>query len=79
LEILFLRPDLPGSLIRSADLDSRLKTVFDALTIPVEVAQLRKYQAPTTDEDPFYCLLEDDKLILCRRLKTIRDEGGRYE
>jgi hypothetical protein len=34
-----LRPDLPGSLIKSADLDSRIKTLFDALTIPTDVAK----------------------------------------
>jgi hypothetical protein len=63
LTILFLRPDLPGSLIQSADLDSRLKTLFDALKMPTENSQLGKYQAPGNNEDPFYCLLEDDKLI----------------
>ena len=34
LKILFLRPDPPGNLIRSADLDSRLKTLFDSLKCP---------------------------------------------
>jgi hypothetical protein len=63
LKILFLRPDPPGSLIRSADLDSRLKTLFDALKMPVENSQLGRFQTPDADENPFYCLLEDDKLI----------------
>ena len=63
LKILFLRPDLPGSLIRSADLDSRLKTLFDALKTPKETGQIGKQQTPSDDENPFYCLLEDDKLI----------------
>jgi hypothetical protein len=44
LKILFLRPDLPGSLIRSADLDSRLKTLFDALKTPKETGQIGKEQ-----------------------------------
>jgi hypothetical protein len=63
LKILFLRPDPPGSLIQSADLDSRLKTLFDALKMPTEKSQLGKYLTPGDDENPFYCLLEDDKLI----------------
>ncbi len=63
LKILFLRPDLPGSLIQSADLDSRLKTLLDALKMPADSSQLGKYQTPQNDEDPLYCLLEDDKLI----------------
>jgi hypothetical protein len=72
LEILFLRPDLPGSLIKSADLDSRLKTLFDALTIPGEAGQLGKYDTPEDGEDPFYCLLEDDKLISHVAVETDR-------
>lgn len=63
IDILFLRPDVPGSLIKSADIDSRLKTLFDAFKMPVDSAQLGKYQQPSEDENPFYCLLEDDKLI----------------
>lgn len=70
LDILFLRPDMPGSLIRSADLDSRLKTLFDALKMPQETGQLGKAQNPGEGEDPFYCLLEDDKLISHVSVKT---------
>ena len=53
LKILFLRPDPPGS-FTSADLDSRLKTLFDALKMPAEKSQVGKYQNPLRDEDPFY-------------------------
>ena len=45
------------------DLDSRLKTLFDALKMPIEKSQIGRCQTPDADEDPFYCLLEDDKLI----------------
>jgi hypothetical protein len=72
LEILFLRPDLPGNLIKSADLDSRLKTLFDALTVPINTGQLGKYGNPGDGEDPFYCLLEDDKLISHVAVETDR-------
>jgi hypothetical protein len=63
LNILFLRPDPPGAVIRSADIDNRLKTLFDALRTPTTVGELGGYDSPEADEDPFYCLLEDDKLI----------------
>jgi hypothetical protein len=49
-------------LIRSGDLDARMKTLFDALRIPKDLAETGG-QGPQDDEDPFYCLLEDDKLI----------------
>ena len=63
LNILFLRPDLPGNLIRSADIDARLKTLFDALQMPQEIGQMGGQQTPQDGEDPFYCLLQDDELI----------------
>jgi hypothetical protein len=62
VEILFLRPDYPGAVISSGDIDNRLKTLFDALRIP-QVGQLKPTEAPDGDEKPFYVLLEDDKLI----------------
>ena len=63
VDLSLLRPDVPGGLIKSADLDSRLKTLFDAFKMPSAIAQLGKYQTPEPDEDPFFCLLEDDMLI----------------
>jgi hypothetical protein len=62
VEILFLRPDPPGELIRSGDIDNRLKVLFDALRIPVDVKELGGL-TPDEGEDPFYCLLQDDRLI----------------
>jgi hypothetical protein len=62
LDILFLRPDLPGSVVQSGDVDNRLKTLFDALSIPT--ANERYVDtAPSADEKPFFCLLENDRLI----------------
>jgi hypothetical protein len=63
LNILFLRADAPGSVIKSGDIDNRLKTLFDALRMPTDVNELGGYDAPTDDEKPFYVLLEDDNLI----------------
>ena len=62
LEILFLRPDYPGGIVRSGDIDNRLKTLFDALRIPGPDAELGG-ATPQRDENPLFCLLEDDSLI----------------
>ena len=61
-----MRTDKPGSLIKSGsgDIDNRLKTLFDALRMPKSKDELGRYAGvPGLDEDPFYCLLEDDKFI----------------
>src|SRR5438105_4649837 len=34
VEILVLRPDPPGKIVQSGDIDNRLKTLFDALRMP---------------------------------------------
>lgn len=62
LDILFLRPDRPGVVLRSGDIDNRLKTLFDALRIP-EANESYHERGRGPDEQPFFCLLEDDKLI----------------
>jgi hypothetical protein len=69
LEILILRPDKPGSLIQSGDIDGRLKTIFDALRKPSNKEELAG-NTPEPDEKPFYCLLEDDKLITHISIRT---------
>jgi hypothetical protein len=59
VQILFLRNEPRGKVVQSGDLDNRIKTLFDALTIPTQ-------DAPYADAeltDPVYCLLEDDALI----------------
>ena len=63
LDILFLRTDIPGSILQSGDIDNRLKTLFDALRKPSNTGELGGYLSPEEGEDPFFCLLEDDKLI----------------
>lgn len=63
LQILFLRPDVPGGVVNSGDIDNRLKTLFDALRLPKGDQELRDYDRPSEDENPFFCLLEDDSLI----------------
>ncbi|AEH88399.1 hypothetical protein [Mesorhizobium opportunistum] len=62
LDILFLRPDRPGDVVWGGDIDNRLKTFLDALRIP-EAGENYAGRIPQDDEKPFFCLLEDDKLI----------------
>jgi len=62
LEILFLRKENPGKVYQGGDLDGRIKTLLDALTMPQHVEQIiDKTSAPK--EDPLCCLLEDDSLV----------------
>lgn len=64
LDILFLTNDFPGGLVKAhGDIDNKLKTLFDALRIPSECSEMQKYPTPEEDEKPFFCLLEDDRLI----------------
>jgi hypothetical protein len=62
LDILFLRPGPPGSLVQQGgDIDNRLKTLFDSLQLP-DANQVTD-DTPGDGETPFFCLLEDDGLI----------------
>lgn len=63
LHILFLRRDPPGEVVRAGDLDNRIKTLIDGLRMPHSLNELGDYGAPTDDQHPFFCLLEDDDLI----------------
>jgi hypothetical protein len=64
LQITMLRPGPPGSIVtQTGDIDNRLKTLLDALKMPEGLNDLPSDAAPSSDEDPFYCLLEDDRLI----------------
>lgn len=71
LEILFLRPEANGMLIRGGDIDGRIKTIFDALRMP-QVGEIEKDQAPESGETPFFVLLKDDSLI--SEVKVTTDE-----
>jgi hypothetical protein len=64
LDILFLRRDIPGSVLSAGDLDNRIKTLIDTLRIPQSQNELIEGDAkPGPDEDPFFCLMEDDKQV----------------
>jgi hypothetical protein len=64
LHILFLRPSDAGDLIgHGGDLDNRLKSLFDGLRMPSVISELPPNVQPKSDEDPFFCLLQDDALV----------------
>jgi hypothetical protein len=70
LDILFLRRDIPGSVVSAGDLDNRIKTLIDTLRRPRNGRELRGNENPAPGEDPFYCLLEDDKLVTHLTVET---------
>jgi hypothetical protein len=70
LRILFLRRDIPGSVITAGDIDNRLKTVIDALRRPLRPAELVGNETPKDGEDPFFVLLEDDKGVTHLEVET---------
>jgi hypothetical protein len=69
LDILLLRPEEPHLVINSGDMDAKLKTLFDALRMPDNLKETAN-EKPQTDEDPFFVLLQDDKLIADIRVVT---------
>lgn len=72
LDILFLRRDQPGDLIKyGGDIDNRIKVLFDALRMPQESHELDG-QKPGEDENPFFCLLQDDRQITEVNINTDR-------
>ena len=73
LNITMLRPEPPGSIVtQGGDIDNRLKTLLDALKVPSSPGALPRQEVPGPDEDPFYCLLEDDSLITRISVNTDR-------
>jgi hypothetical protein len=64
LEVIYLRAGDPGKILQGyGDIDNRLKTLFDALSRPNMLNQLPTDESPADGEEPFYCLLEDDRLV----------------
>ena len=60
LRVLMLRPGPPGDLLSNGgDIDNRLKTLFDALSVPQANQVPKNFGFP----DRVYCVLEDDRLV----------------
>jgi hypothetical protein len=71
LDILFLRPSLPGQLVgHGGDIDNRIKTLLDSLRIPDSKDQMKKKDSDAPDPNPMYCLLQDDSLITTLKVTT---------
>ena len=71
--ITMLRPEPPGFIVgEGGDIDNRLKTLLDSLRMPKNDQELPKGSKPTEGQEPFYCLLEDDKWITKLSVSTHR-------
>ena len=62
IDILLLRPEASKLVLEQGDIDGQVKTVFDALRLPKSPEQLAGVR-PQGDQTPFFCLLEDDRII----------------
>lgn len=70
---ILMRQGMPDKIItEGGDIDSRLKTIFNALRVPDNKEALPKINRPDNGEDPFFCLLEDDNLITKVTMSTDR-------
>jgi len=77
LRIVLMRRDPIGGLVHAGDLDNRVKTLLDGLRRPDAPQEIpTDNKAPASAEDPFFCLLDDDKLIteLSVETDTLLDE-----
>lgn len=75
LRILCLRRDALEAVSAARDIDNRIKTVIDALTVvPLKhgspIGEDGKPLAPSADEDPMYVLLDDDRQITHLEIET---------
>ncbi|MDT8301630.1 MAG: hypothetical protein RQ760_09110 [Sedimentisphaerales bacterium] len=70
LDITILWPEEPGAISgQGGDIDNRLKTLFDALQCP-DINQIESVKDCFGDKQPFFCLLENDKLITSVNIRT---------
>jgi len=61
LDILMLRPEAPGAIISSGDIDNSLKTLFDALRVPNNEQEVGGSARQSSWASPTFTLLEDDR------------------
>ncbi len=75
LKVLLLRQEQPGRVYQGGDIDGRIKTLLDALTMPQHKEQMTGDSKPP---DLIHCLLEDDSLVSGLSVDTERLLGGNY-
>ena len=68
LEVLILTRDnssrgSPKAVLYGGDIDNRVKTLIDGLSMPEQENQLTGNEIPKDDEKPFFCLLESDDSV----------------
>ncbi len=61
LDIAVLRRERPGNIIHGGDIDNRIKTLFDALRMPLSDSEIPGNMRGNGEH--LFCLLEDDSLI----------------
>ncbi|WP_420968280.1 hypothetical protein [Bradyrhizobium sp. B120] len=61
MKVRFLRKEPPGKVYQGGDIDGRIKTLVDALTMPRHIEQV--LDRTSSEASPIYCLLEDDSLV----------------
>jgi len=72
LDITFLRKEDPGRIYQGGDLDNRLKTLLDALSVPNE----QQIVNDDATSDPIFCLMENDRLLSSLNVRTRRLLGA---
>lgn len=73
LSLLVLRRSEPGALINhGGDIDNRLKTLFDALTLPQPSQLPPNWKSTMPAAGPFFVLLQDDVLVTELAVQTDR-------
>jgi hypothetical protein len=71
LNLTMLRPEQPGGLLtQGGDIDNRLKSLFDALSMPRHENALPRQQGSLVSERPLFCLVEDDNLVTSVAVRT---------
>jgi hypothetical protein len=71
LNIVLLRPEAPGGLLTAGgDMDNRLKTLLDAMTMPRHMNALPTDPAAIQNASQIFCLLEDDNLVTSMAIRT---------
>ena len=69
LDILYLRNGARGDVISKSDIDNRVKTLLDALKAP-SPGEISSDAMPLDGEEPFFVLLEDDKVVSHMSVET---------
>jgi hypothetical protein len=74
LRILCLRLDHDNAVLPGRDIDNRIKTLIDALTMPLAIhgppLEDKKPLLATDDEKPFYVLMDDDRRVSHLEVET---------